>query len=77
LAEARKRSHPVSFACASIGPSSLGNDAGLIGAAALAGRSARAGPVKPTPGSRSWNTLTSPDEKTIKGSRRSRQRRPS
>jgi glucokinase len=77
LAEARKRSHPVSFSCASIGPASLGNDAGLIGAAALAGRSAGAGALKPTSSSRSWNTLTSPDEKTITGSRRSRQRRPS
>ncbi len=77
LAETRRRSHPVSFACASIGPASLGNDAGLIGAAALARESVKEKPVKPTPPIRSWNTLTSPDEKNIKGRRRSRLRRSS
>jgi glucokinase len=34
--QARKRSHRVSFACATIARASLGNDAGLIGAAAWA-----------------------------------------
>lgn len=32
--EARKRSYPATFACCDIGRASLGNDAGLIGAAA-------------------------------------------
>jgi glucokinase len=36
IEEARKRSHRVAFACASIGKASLGNDAGLIGAASWA-----------------------------------------
>ncbi len=36
LEEARKRSHRVSFACTSIVKASLGNDAGLIGAASWA-----------------------------------------
>lgn len=36
VAHARKRSHRVSFACATIAKASLGNDAGLIGAAAWA-----------------------------------------
>ncbi len=43
VAEARRRSHPVSFACVRIGPASLGNAAGLIGAAALARRAATEG----------------------------------
>ena len=34
--QARKRSHRVSFACATIAKAALGNDAGLIGAAAWA-----------------------------------------
>ena len=36
IAEARRRSHRVSFACCRIEKASLGNDAGLIGAAAWA-----------------------------------------
>ncbi len=36
--EARRRSHRVSFACSSIEKASLGNDAGLIGAASWARR---------------------------------------
>ncbi len=36
VAQARKRSHRVSFACATIAKASLANDAGLIGAAAWA-----------------------------------------
>jgi glucokinase len=36
VAEARRRSHKVSFACCSIEKAALGNDAGLIGAAARA-----------------------------------------
>jgi glucokinase len=39
--EARRRSHPVSFACCRIEKASLGNDAGLIGAAAWAGARAK------------------------------------
>lgn len=38
--EARRRSHRVSFACASIEKAALGNDAGLIGAASWARRRA-------------------------------------
>jgi glucokinase len=41
IEEARRRSHRVSFACCRIEKASLGNDAGLIGAAAWA--RARAG----------------------------------
>jgi glucokinase len=37
IAEARRRSHRVSFGCCRISRASLGNDAGLIGAAAWAG----------------------------------------
>jgi glucokinase len=36
VAQAERRSHRVSFACATIAKASLGNDAGLIGAAAWA-----------------------------------------
>jgi len=36
LAEAARRSYKATFACCSIGRASLGNDAGLMGAAALA-----------------------------------------
>jgi predicted NBD/HSP70 family sugar kinase len=39
--EARKRSNQVSFACCSIERASLGNDAGLIGAALWAKERAR------------------------------------
>jgi glucokinase len=38
ISEARKRSNPVSFACCQIRRASLGNEAGLIGAAAWAKR---------------------------------------
>jgi glucokinase len=77
VAEARRRSHPVSFACVRIGPASLGNDAGLIGAAALARLNIPGENVKPTGRFRGWNSLTSPEEKNIKGEWRSRQRRTS
>jgi glucokinase len=40
--EAGRRSHPVSFACCRIEKASLGNDAGLIGAAAWARASGKA-----------------------------------
>ncbi len=42
VAEARRRSHRVSFACCRIEKAGLGNDAGLIGAAAWAGARGRA-----------------------------------
>ena len=41
--EARRRSHRVSFACCRIEKATLGNDAGLIGAAAWAQTKARSG----------------------------------
>jgi len=41
VAEARRRSHRVSFACCRIEKAALGNDAGLIGAAAWAGAAGR------------------------------------
>jgi len=42
IAEARRRSHPVSFACCRIEKAALGNDAGVIGAAAWARAGGRA-----------------------------------